>query len=276
MAKAQGYDDPSLEIPAAWEPLIEKILRWFDNQMYPVWCPFNFHRTRRAKKRNQDRTYIPSTATAWNALDAATKANWATAAAFGTLNNYQLFVSDYCYRKKRTMSLPGTPNALHQMMGLLAKNPGGATNVRWRRDQKDVEGQITVAFNYKKTENAPTGDQPFKFNATLYYFEGGQNKTETHEWTAPAGNVAWAAVSETFGTAGRQYFHLTVIWSLDSYDANIEMDRLLITDADGDVYRESWQYNAGKTWQYDDLYRKVGWLWTPEFHVPYFEIVYNG
>lgn len=276
MAKAQGYDDPSLELPPAWVPLMEKILRWYDNQVYPVWCPFFKHTTRSAKKANKERTYLTSIATAWNALDAATKAQWATAAAFGTLNNYQLFTSDYSYRRKNNLSLPGTPSDFHQMMGLRWQNPDPLASCRLRRDCKDLEGQVSVSFNYKKTEIAPTGDKAFSFLATLYYFEAGEIKTETHTWSAPAGNVAWASVSETFGTAGRDYFHLTILWYLDGYDAKVDIDRLLVADANGDIYRECWQFKAGRVWEYDNLYRKEGWLFTPEYHVPYFEVVYLG
>lgn len=276
MSKAQGYDDPSLEIPAAWEALIEKVLRWYDDQVYPVWCPFFGHKTRSAKARNAAKTYLPTVATAWGLLNQATKDLWHTASDFGTLNRYQLFTSDYSYRKKNNLSLPGTPNAFHQLFGMRWQNPDPLATCRLRRDCKDLEGQVTIAFNYEKTEIAPTGDKAFSFLATLYYFEGGENKTETHEWSAPAGNVAWASVSETFGTAGRKYFHLTILWYLDGYDAKVDLDRLLVSDVNGDIYRECWQFKAGKTWSYDNLYRKEGWLFTPEFHVPYFEVVYLG
>lgn len=276
MAKAQGFDDPSLEIPAAWEALMEKILRWYDNQMYPVWNPFFKHKTRRAKKVLKEKTYLPSIASAWNPLADAVKNQWGTAAAFGTLNKYQLFTSDYSYRRKNNLSLPGTPSDFHQLFGLRWQNPTPIAICRLRRDEKDLVGTVTIAFNYKKTENAPTGGTPFKFIATLYYYVHGVIKTETHTWSAPAGNVAWASVSEAFGTGTRKYFHLIILWYLDSYNAEVDIDRLLITDNDGDKYRESWQFKAGRTWSYDDLYRKTGWLFTPEYHVPYFDVVYLG
>ena len=276
MAKAQGFLDPSLEVPAAWLPLIEKILRWYDNQIYPVWSPFNRHKTRSAKKRNKERTYLGSISGAWGLLDQATKDLWHTASAFGTLNRYQLFTSDYSYRRKNGLSLPGTPNAFHQLMGLCWQNPDPLATCRLRRDCKDLNGQITLAFNYEKTEYALTTDKSFSFLATLYYFEDGLNKTETHSWSAGAGNKAWQSVSETFGTAGRKYFHLTILWYLDGYNAKVNLDRLLVSDVNGDVYRESWQFKAGKTWPYDGLYRKEGWLFTPQYHVPYFDVIYLG
>lgn len=264
------------QIPPEWEALMAKIQMWYDRQIYPIFSPFNLHKTRRAKKTNKAKTYLPSISSAWGLLDQATKDQWHTASDFGTLNRYQLFVSDYSYRRKNDLSLPGTPNAFHQLFGLRWENPDPLATCRLRRDCKDLVGQVTIDFNFQKTENNPTTDKDFSFLATLYYFEDGQNKTETHNWSIGAGNKAWQTVSETFGTADQKYFHLTILWYLDGYDATIDLDRLLVSDNDGDIYRECWQFKAGKTWDYDNLYRKEGWLFTPEYHVPYFDVVYLG
>lgn len=217
---------------------------------------------------------MPSSAVAWAGLTALQKADWATASVFGTLNKYQLFLADYSYRRKNGLTLPGTPYSLREMMGLEIQNPGGLLNVQLRRDEKDLNGPIGINFTYLKTENAVTGGDPFKFFATAYYFEGGRNGTETLEWTAPAGNVAWSQVTQTLGIAGRKYFHLTIIWSLNLYDAIVDMDHLLITSNSVDHYRENWQYKAGRTWSYENLYRKTGWLFTPGYRVPYFDVLY--
>ena len=114
----------------------------------------------------------------------------------------------------------------------------------------------------------------FHFVATAYYFEAGKNNIETLSWNAPAGNVGWNTVSESFGVPGRKYFHLTINWYLDNYDATIDLDRLLITSNGLDKYRECWQYKAGRSWVYENLYRKTGWLFTPDIAEPYFEVVY--
>jgi hypothetical protein len=265
-----------MDIPPAWQPLLDKILAYYDNQIYPTWASRYFHKTRSAKKRNKQKTYIPSAAAAWKALTSSEKVAWTSASAFGTLNNYQLFLADFSYRRKNGLSLPGTPFSTHEMMGLEIQNPGGSTNVRLRRDEKDLVGPITIAFTYQKTENAPTGDKPFKFIATAYYFWEGKNLTLTKEWSAPTGNVSWTSVSESFGVSGQKYFHLTIIWYLDNYDAIVDLDHLLIQSAGTDKYRECWQYKAGKTWSYDNLYRKTGWLFTPGYQVPYFDVIYLG
>jgi len=267
MAKVKGFlsqdvqeerketpDSPfsTIEIPPSWIPLMEKIINWYDNAIYPVWTIFGYKKTRSWRQRARDHTWITEIKTAWAALAAAVKANWKTAATFVKRNGYQLFVKDYAYRKRNHLSLPGIPNVLHQAEGLLMSNPGPVAQVRLQRDDVILTGQITLAFNYKKVENAPTGGDPFNFVATLYYFEDGLIKTEAHTWNAPAGNVAWAAVSETYGTADRVYFHHRVIFYLDDYDADVYFANFLLRDKtrawtvtyDGTVFPE----NATPAW----------------------------
>jgi hypothetical protein len=114
----------------------------------------------------------------------------------------------------------------------------------------------------------------FHFVATAYYFEAGKNNIEVLSWSAPAGSFDWTQVTQSFGVSGRKYFHLTIIWYLDGYDALVDFDHLLITTNGVDKYRENWQFKAGKVWVYDNLYRKSGWLFSPDIAVPYFEVLY--
>ena len=245
MAKVKGFlsqevevtrketpDSPetTIKIPPSWLPLMEAIANWYDRQMYPVWSPFGSHKTRSAKKHNQGVTLLPTVRAEWAKLNDAEKAAWKTSAAFIKRNGYQFFVKDTCYRIKNGIVFPATPNALHQLEGLLMSNPSGVGNVRLQREDVNLMGQVTLSFNYKKTEVTPTGDQPFKAVITMWYFEAGENKTETHTWTAPAGNVAWAAVSETYGTAGRKYYHHRIVFHLDSYNADVYFANFLLKD----------------------------------------------
>jgi hypothetical protein len=114
----------------------------------------------------------------------------------------------------------------------------------------------------------------FNLTAVLYYFEDGLNKTITYTWQAPAGSIDWNTVNFSMGVSGQKYFHLTVFWYFEYYDVEVFLDHLLISDQLGDKYRENWQYKAGKVWEYDNLYRKSGWLFTPGYRVPYFEVLY--
>ncbi len=265
-----------MSFPPGYQSLLAKIVAWFDNQIYPTWATRNRHQTRAAKARNAEKTYLPAVRDIWATLTAGAKAAWASASVFGTLNNYQLFTSDYCFRRKNGLSLPGTPDDLFEMMGLEIQNPGGLETVTLRRDEKDLVGPIGINFTYQKIENAAAPGVGFRFVATAYYFDAGENKTSVLEWSAPSGNVSFSQVSESFGVAGRKYYHLTIYWYLESYDAIIDLDHFLITSNSVDKYRENWQFKAGKVWTYDNLYRKTGWLFSPGYRVPYFEVVYLG
>lgn len=265
-----------MDLPPGYEELVAKILAWYNNLMYPTWATRNRQTTRSAKAANKAKTPMPSAAAAWKELTQDQKDAWGTAAVFGALNRYQLFLSNFCYRRKNGLELPGDPFPLHEVMGLELQNPSGVNEVRLRRDEKDLVGPLSIDFTYLKTENSPTGGTPFKFIATAYFFEAGKNNTEILECEVPAGDAGWTQVSESFGVPGRKYFHLTVIFYMDYYDAIIDLDHFLIADANGDKYRENWQFKAGKTWSYENLYRKTGWLFSPEYHVPYFEVVYLG
>lgn len=266
----------TMNFPPGYEALVAKILAWFDNQAYPTWATRNRHNTRAAKAANAAKTYMPSIKDAWAALSPAEKTLWADAAVFGTLNRYQLFTSDYSYRFKNGLSVPGTPNNYHEMFGLQIDNPGGGEDVQLRRDEKDLIGPITIEFNYKKTQYSPTASVPFKMVATAYNFLDGENQQIVGEWSAPAGNVDWTHASLTLGVANWKYFHLTIIWYLTDYDASVSIDQLLIQGNSVDKYREDWQYKSGKTWAYTALYRKTGWLFTPQYFEPWFRVVYLG
>jgi hypothetical protein len=263
-----------MDIPPAYQSLLDKILSYFDNQMYPTWATRYFHTTRAAKKANKEKTYLPSISAAWGALTTNEKDAWRTASDFGTLNCYQLFTTDYSYRRKNNLIIPGTPSDYHEVMGLRLQNPGPESEVRVRNDEKDLVGPITISFNYKKTENVASPGNPFYCVATAYYFWEGKNQTVTTTWTAPDGNIDWTTANLTLGSYPIKYFHLTIIWYLDNYDATIDLDHLLIQGNAVDKLRECWQYKSGKEWAYDNLYRKTGWLFSPGFRVPYFEVLY--
>jgi hypothetical protein len=45
-----------ITIPPEYEPLLAKILAWFDSLIYPTWASQYFHTTRSAKKANKEKT----------------------------------------------------------------------------------------------------------------------------------------------------------------------------------------------------------------------------
>lgn len=263
-----------MSIPPAYQEKLDKILAYFNLQIYPTWASRYFHTTRSAKARNQAKTYLPGARTVWATYDAVTKALWKTAGTFMKLNGWLYFTQKFSYHKKHGLTLTLTPNSTVQMFGLELFNPGGLEEVRATREDIVLLGQINAAFKYKKTENSPATTDPFRFHCDLYYFQDGENKVETHDWTAPSGNVDWTAVSESFGTTGRNYFHCVLTFYLDYYDADVFLDNFLISDGLGDVYREAWKVKDGKPWAYTPKVRKYGWIFSPNYAEPYFQIAY--
>jgi hypothetical protein len=215
-------------------------------------------------------------AAAWALLDAPTKATWKTYAANISRNGWQLYMQEYCYRKKYDLSIPPTPNEYHQMNGLKLSNPSGSEIIQAQRYDITAQGEMTVRFNYTKVENSETEALPFRAHAIAYYFEAGENKSEEHTFEAPAGNVSWNQVEFTFGTTGRYYFELIITFELDHYDADVIIDNFVITDDIGILENEPWHVKAGKEWVYQVRTRKMGWEFVPAAGVPYIEIVYTG
>jgi len=269
MVKVQQMD-----IPPEYQHLLDKILAWFDQQIYPTWATRNKQTTRSAKASNKEKTYLPKASEVWGGYDTATKALWKSAGVFMGLNGWLYFCQKFSYHKKNGLSLTLTPNQTVQIYGLKISNPTGSGQVRAVREDIVLTGQITVAFKYKKTEILPPSGQSFRFHADLYYFKDGQNLVESHDWVSPSGNVDWTTISESFGTTSRYYFHSVVTFYLDDYNADVFLDNLLISDMNGDVYREPWKVKAGIPWDYTVKARKQGWVFTPSYSFPSFEIVY--
>jgi len=263
-----------MDLPPGYQELLDKILAWFNNQIYPVWATRFFHTTRKAKADNKAKTFITGARTIWNEFDIDTKLDWFLARGYTRWSGYNLFLADYSYRRKNGLSLPGTPTTTHQLYGLKMGNPGAGNEVLTRLHLKDLTGPITIDFYYKKTEYQATFGDPFNLIADAFFFDGGLNILDEETWEAPGGNVDWAHVSFTFGEAGRRYFHLIMQLAIIDYDCDVFIDNFKISDQSGDFYLDSFTHNAGTDWQYEAFYRKQGWAFYPSFAVPYFEVLY--
>lgn len=224
----------------------------------------------------RSRQWLTEIAAAWKVLDAPTKATWKTYAANIHRTNWSLYCQEYAYRKKYDLSYPPDPTQHHQMMGLQISNPDGSGTVTAKRYDIAVQGEITVTFSYKKTENAPTGGLPFRVHAIAYYFEQGENKSEESTFDAPSGNVGWTQEDFTFGTADRYYFELIITFELTDYDADVILDNFTIEDELGNALEEPWHIKAGQAWIYQIKTRKEGWEFSPGIGAPYIQIVYTG
>lgn len=224
----------------------------------------------------KSRQWMTEVAAAWALLDAPTQAIWKSYAANILRNGWQLFMQEYCYRKKYDLSIPPTPNEYHQMMGLKISNASGSGIVKaWRYDIA-VTGPISITFSYYKMQHSATSGLPFQVKAEAFYFNQGENLSESYLFEAPAGDVDWNTINFSFGTAGRYYFELIVSFELNDYDADVILDNFLIEDNIGVVVTEPWHIKAGKEWVYQIRTRKMGWEFAPAIGAPNFEVVYTG
>ena len=265
-----------LDLPGAQEKAYKKIaITYQGTKSAIIQTPYRFL-SREQIAALKSRTWMKDVAAAWKLLDAATKLLWKTAGAYSTTRGYSLFMSEYSYRRKNLMSLPPTPNQLHQLYGLKIANAGGSAIIKAQRFDIVVTGPITVSFNYNKIQRAVTTGLPFRCHAIAYYMDNGENKYEEYTFDAPTGNVAWVNEEFTFGTSGRYYFELIITFELNNYDADVILDNFLVTDNIGVLVSEPWKLKAGKPWVYQPRTRKMGWEFTPDFDYPEFQIVFTG
>lgn len=263
-----------MNIPPEYQPLLDKIIAYFDNLIYPTWATRFFHKTRSAKKRNREKTILPKVSEVWRSLTPQEKNAWKTAASYTGYNGYRLFTADFSYRKKNGLSLPGTPSNSHQLYGLKMSNPLNEDNVYIHFHLKDLVGPLKIKFFYKKIEHSPPQGKSFNLRALAFYFEGGLNIVDKKEWESPVGNLDWTSVSLLFGQNYRRYFHLVIEFSLKKYKADVFLDNFLVFDKNGLFYSDTFNKKSGKNWVYQPFYRKQGWAFYPKFDLPYYDVVY--
>lgn len=265
-----------IDLTAEQEKLFKKMLRKYQGATAGIIAtPYKFlSREQIAERKN--RQWMTEVAASWHTLDTTIQAVWKANAVNISRNGWQLYMQEYCYRKKYELSLPPTPNQYHQMMGLQISNPTGSGVVQAQRYDIVLTGPISLSFNFKKVENAPTGGLPFRVHAIAYYFEGGENKYEEYTYDFPSGNLDWQNKSFSFGTSGRYYFECIISLVLDNYNADVVIDNFVLSDMDGTVVNEPWHIKAGKVWIYQPRTRKMGWEFSPAIGVPYIQVVYTG
>lgn len=263
-------------IPPEYEVLWEKIFRWFERYGVPIWARKWFQTSRSVIDNKREITKIPTAAQSWKTLDTATKGAWKAAAyrAYKFYRGYRLFVADYIWRQKAELSLPGTPANEHQLFGLKMANPGGGLDVEMRRDDKDLVGKLKIKFSYKKDEITPSATDAFKVNCTAYYFTAGYYGTDTDSFSAPAGDVGWNIIERTFGSTNRKYFHFKIVFTTKDYDAIIYLDNVVLSDNNGEFFREGWNTESYAAWIPRALYRKTDWQFKPVWAEPYFKHEY--
>jgi hypothetical protein len=266
---------PYQNFPPEWQPLIDKLFRWYNSGPHPVMACFNGMFSRGQKAATAARSFLKEIALVWDAFDSTTKAAWKSAGATCKLSGYNLFIADYAYRKKNSLSLPGTPSNFHQLGGLELWNTGGFESVQAIYRDIAVMGPIQLKISFKQDQNSAPTDYPFRIYIKASYFDAGLNKYDEDTFTAAAGNVDWNTITRNFGVAGRYYFEIEVFFCVDYYDAVITLDNFELSDSGGIVKAEYWNPKAMAVWQPDLLDRKTGWTFLPLASSDYFNFNYE-
>ena len=264
------------DVPPEYEEFWKKICRWYDLKGVPSFSRLWFQKIRRMKKIRYEISRFRTVASAWENLSAAQRVAWDSAAqkAWEYNRGYRMFTADLIYRMVLGLSIPGDPSDYHQLFGIKMSNPGGSENIFFRRDDKDLVGQLTYKFSYKKDEITPGGWQGFQVTAMAYYFNQGNIAFDTDVFTAPAGNVGWTTIEHTFGTTDRLYFHFKIIFSIESYDAEVYLNDLIQSDQNGQYFKENFITTRYKAWTPTRLLRKQDWVFNPPWPNDYFEHLY--
>jgi len=276
MAKIGGLLDPSLNVPPEYVPLIEKIIRWYDNQIYPVWGLGFFHTTRSAKNANKERTFLKEIGASWQSIGASARADWSSASAFLGLNGYQLFTSNYSYRKKQSLDLPGLSNQYHQLFALRLLDDGSWPDNSIRYDTIVVTGPIDLSFNYRLVNQGVSPNSQLRCDIEAHYFEAGENKIDTATFTLNYADDNWHSYSNQFLVSDRFYFHLIVSFRLIDYPSEVHLDNLLIQHNSDDILREGFFFKAGKSYAPVPLYRKEGWVFSYPLGSSALSVFYAG
>jgi len=263
-------------LPAEWEDLWNKVVRWYGLRGIPTFSRLWFQDLRRMREIRYSISHFMELGTAWTNLSDATRQAWRDAAnaCWDYNRGYRLFTADYIYRLIGGLPLPGIPSNYHQLFGLELLNPGGAQNVFMRRDDKDIIGQLTYKVKFKKTEITPSGVYAFKVQCTAYYLIPGGYATDTDEYVASAGNIAWSLLNRTFGTADREYFHFKIILTIENYDVIVDLDSIELIDQNGRFFKETWITKRNKAWVPKLLFRKTDWIFSPGYIDTYFKHLY--
>lgn len=263
-------------LPAEWEAFWNKVVRWYGLRGIPTFARLWSQDIRRMRKIRYDISHFMALGSAWRELSSATQQLWRDAAkeCWGYNRGYRLFTADYIYRLIAGLPVPGTPSNYHQLFGLEMLNPGGSENVYMRRDDKDIVGQLTEKIKFKKTEITPSGSYAFKVQCTAYYLTEGGYSTDTDEYVAAAGNIAWNEIERTFGQDARKYFHFKIILTIANYDAVVDIDSLELLDKNGRFFFENWITQRNKVWVPKMLFRKTDWRFGPSYIDTYFKHLY--
>jgi len=233
-----------LNLPPEWLPLIEKIFRWYDNQMYPCWGMKWIGGARRAYERAKRNSPLNLVAEAWAGIE--DKSGWEAAAAVYGTTAYKLFTKDQSYRIKNGIAGVAVPSELHQYTVRKISVTDNKTN------------ELVCVFRRRRISNLPvTCSISVKIDKTsalgnLAVMCGVLNKHRGYDWPT----------SYTFIRTGesldwQEYVVRFMSWISDrvgsayvavvpeaGWEGNIYVDNVRIIDHDVDRY-VGWRQNPG-------------------------------
>jgi hypothetical protein len=233
-----------LDLPAEWLPLIEKIFRWYDNQMYPCWGMRWIGGSRAAKARSRGNSITSQVAAAWDAI--ADKTGWEAAAAVYGMAAYKLFTKDQSYRIKNSLAGSATPSTLHQYtvrkITINDNNTDELVCIFRRRNISNLP--VTCSASVKIVKTSAAGN--LTVMCGVLNKQRGANWPTNQTFIRTGGNLDWTAYSKTFMSylsdrVGSAYI---AVVPEGGWEGEIYLDNTRIFDHNVDRY-VGWRQNPG-------------------------------
>lgn len=264
------------DVPPEWEIFWKRIVRWYNIKGIPCFSRLWSQKMRRMKKVKYEISDFQSVGTAWAQQSPTVQEAWKSAAnkAWAYNRGYRLFTADYIYRLIAGLSVPGTPSDYHQLFGLKMYDQYGMVNPYMQRDDKDVVGPLNFKINIRAV--TPFWPDWFKVRIKFigWYLKSGDLGITDEDYSLTQGQQNWQSLDLDFGVADRQYFHIRFSIELESFEGDVYINNIIMSDKNGVFHNENFITSRNVPWVPSRLYRKKDWYFYPSFTAPHFEHVY--
>jgi len=234
----------NLDIPTSWLPLIEKIFRWYDNQMYPVWCRKWLQTSRRQKATKKSNSVLSQVSDIWNGL--ANQADWEAAAVISETTGFKLFTLDQSYRIKNGLVGSATPSLTHQFtvrkIDVMDNTTDELTAVYRRRRVAHLPALVDCSIKVVRTSGAGTAVLSVMLETSVkgskvWTIERMAEISGNQDWTTYYKNIyAWC-------TEAIRSIAIVVSFE-DRFEGYVLLDNTRIIQDTEDKYT-GWRQNAG-------------------------------
>ena len=151
----------------------------------------------------------------------------------------------------------------------------------WKTSGKTKPLMVNGMIQAFRSQDLISWSENLLMEASALVWEGGiDSKVKTvaggndDEWDAVSiaiqvrESLPVSAVQEvSFGHFGRDKYDTESRWGFVKYFHGSD------DDPGFDIMREGWWLKTSEVWEPDNIYRKTDWTFTPEYHVPYFDVV---